>query len=93
MAILSGSIYIYIVYVVVTTKELSENKVLNIVNVELYQLKLHLLPHVNININIIIIILILLLCSYIVYVYICTALHLNFYAMKHSNYAMTTNDI
>ena len=34
------------VYIVVTTKEFSENKVLNIVNVELWQLKLHLLPHV-----------------------------------------------
>ena len=37
--------HIYI-YIVVTTKEFSENKVLNIVNGELLQLKLHLLPHV-----------------------------------------------
>ena len=36
-------IYKYIcMYIVVTTKEFSENKVLNIVS----QLKLHLLPHV-----------------------------------------------
>ena len=40
-------IYIYIyIYIVVTTKEFSENKVLNIVNVELLQLRLHLLLHV-----------------------------------------------
>ena len=38
-------IHIYI-YIVVTTKEFSENKVLNIANVELLQLMLHLLPHV-----------------------------------------------
>ena len=31
------------IYIVVTTKEFNENKVLNIVNEE--QLKLHLLPH------------------------------------------------
>ena len=41
------SIHICIcMYVVVKTREFSENKVLNIVNVELKQLKLHLLPHV-----------------------------------------------
>ena len=38
-------ILVYI-YTVVATKEFSENKVLIIVNVELYQSKLHLLPHV-----------------------------------------------
>ena len=38
-------IYIYI-YIVVTTNEFCENKVLSIVNVELWQLKLHLLPPV-----------------------------------------------
>ena len=38
--------HIYIcIYIVVTMKQFSENKVLNIVNVELYQLKLHLLLH------------------------------------------------
>ena len=36
-------LYIYI-YIVVKTREFSENKVLNIVNVE--QLRLHLLSHV-----------------------------------------------
>ena len=37
--------YVYI-YIVVKTREISENKVLNNVNVELWQLKLHLHPHV-----------------------------------------------
>ena len=37
-------VYPIYIYIVVTTKEFSENKVLN--NVELLQLKLHLLPHV-----------------------------------------------
>ena len=41
------TIYIYIyIYIVVYTREFSEDKVLNIVNVELWQLNLHLLPHV-----------------------------------------------
>ena len=39
-------IYIYVYISSSKTREFSENKVLNIVNVELKQLKLHLLPHV-----------------------------------------------
>ena len=40
-------IYIHIyIYIVDKTREISENKVLNIVNVELLQLRLHLLLHV-----------------------------------------------
>ena len=42
----SFSVLCIYIYVVATTKEFSENKVLNIANVELLQLKLHLLPHV-----------------------------------------------